>query len=204
MTPQNDLDKTLVPPRFDAVETETARPVEPLAEVHTGRRAHLSDFLHTQRRAFSRSWPLALALCLLTAGVVVGTTALLHSRGAQPTAAQPLNPPPPTAAATRPINQPPNNSAPPRELRAVPSAPAPHVARPEAPRPTLVYDDADAARARRDEMEERDADKHERKHEHKHKGHDGDEDEGGLLVPREKKQGKKGDGARLVDVIVDH
>ncbi|MFL6209715.1 MAG: hypothetical protein ACJ74W_12735 [Pyrinomonadaceae bacterium] len=191
MTPQNDLDETPVPPRFDAVETETARPVEPLTEVHMGRRARLSDFLHTQRRAFSRSWPLALALCLLTAGVVVGTTALLYSRAAQP-------------AAPQPMTQPPNNSAPARAQQAVPSAPALRVARPEAPRPAIAYGSTDAARVRRDELDERDADKHERKQAHKHKGHDGDADEGGLLVPGEKKKGKKGDGARLVDVIIDH
>jgi hypothetical protein len=190
MTPQNDLDKTLVPPRFDAVETETARPVEPLARVPTGRRARLSDFLHTQRRAFSRAWPLALALCLLTAGVVVGMTALMHSRGAQSEAAQQLNPPAPTA--TPEPKQPTDTNV--RAPRTARNEPAPQPAR-QAERPAIEYVIADEARA---------ADKPKGRKEHKHKGHDGDEDEDLVLVPREKKKGKKGDGARLVDVIIDH
>jgi cytoskeletal protein RodZ len=203
MTPQNDLDETLPPPRFDAAEADAARPVEPLAEVQTGAsRARLQSFLHAQRRALRRSWPLALTLCLLTAVVVGGTTALIHRQHtSQQEAAQPNVTP--AGASTANTNQPANASAPTR-ARAARSEPA--LRRPpSAAQPPVEYVITDDAFAREDRGDERDVDKHERKKEHKHKGHDGAEDEGLSPAPRDKKATKRG-GARLVDVITgrDH
>jgi hypothetical protein len=196
MTPQNDLDETLLPPRFDAAEADAARPVEPLAEVQASAgRARLQSFLHTQRRALRRSWPLALALCLLTAVLVGGATAFIHQRQqtpppetTQPTAAR-------ANAAPTNTNQPANVPAPTR-ARVERSEPAPRRALQAAP-PPVEYVVTDEAFARED--------KHERKKEHKHKGHDGDEDERLFTAPRDKKAAKRG-GTRLVDVITgrDH
>lgn len=195
MTPQNDLDETLLPPRFDAAEADAARPVEPLAEVRTGGRLH--SFLQTQRRALRRSWPLALALCLLTAVVVGGTTAFIHRQhAAQQEAAQPNVAP---AAALSPnANQPATGFVPARPLRAERSEPALQRSRqPERTAVEYVITDEAFARADRDESK--------RKKERKHKGHGGDEDEGLTIKPRDKKAAKRG-GARLVDVITgrDH
>ena len=188
MTPQNDLDETLVTPRFDAAEEDAARPVELLAEV--SRRARLNNFLGSQRRAFRRAWPLALALCLLTAVVVGGATALIHRQYAsQQEAAQPVL----TVAPTANLNQRANTPAP----RAAQVAPTPHRAR-QAARPSIEYVITDETEASaRDEEEQRD-----KEHKHKHKKHDGDEDEVVPVRPHGKK-GKKG-GAVLLDVIRDH
>src|SRR2546423_14736324 len=84
MTPQNDLDETLLTPRFDAAEADAARPVEPLAEVPPrGGRARIHIFLSAQRRALRRAWPLALALCLLTAILVAGAAPLIRITAAR-------------------------------------------------------------------------------------------------------------------------
>src|SRR5438270_10520961 len=105
MTPQNDLEKTLVTPRFDAAEAETAQPVEPLADVQAKRGTSVRRFWHEQRRLLRRAWPLALIACLLSAGLVVGATALIRHRqhAQQASATQPT--PAPTA-------QPPKQTAP--------------------------------------------------------------------------------------------
>ena len=204
MTPQNDLDETLLPPRFDAAEADAARPVEPLAEVQTGvGRARLHSFLHAQRRALRRSWPLALTLCLLTAVVVGGTTAFIHRQhAAQQEGAQPIATSAGASAAN--TNQPADALAPTR-ARSERSEPVLRRSLPAA-RPPVEYVITDEVFAGEDRGNDgRAEDKHERKKAHKHKGHDGDEDERLLTTPRDKKATKRG-GARLVDVITgrDH
>jgi hypothetical protein len=217
MTPQNDLEKTLVTPRFDAAEAETARPVEPLSEVQTPRSANVRRFWHEQRRLLRRAWPLALIACLLSAGLVVGATALIRHR--QP-AQQAVLPQPvlaPTAAAAANQAAPVGNSAP-APVHAERNEPAPRVERSEpaiehrtapAERPTLermaaaVADSARADKEKTDQAEVRDADSGEHKKAHKHGKRGDDADEDFAMRPHDKKHGRHG-GARLFDVITDH
>jgi hypothetical protein len=187
MTPQNDLDETLTTPRFDAAEEESARPVEPLAGVGAdGRRAQIHGFLQAQRRALRRSWPLALALCLLTAVVVGGTTALIHRHRAQAIGASPQTDAP---AAVLPPNtvQPDNAFAPARPTQMRRGVSRTRRTR-QAARPTFEYVITDEAE-----------DEHERKKEHKHKGHGGD-DEDTSAQPRKKRDARR-PRAVLFDVI---
>ncbi|PYS89132.1 MAG: hypothetical protein DMF64_18405 [Acidobacteria bacterium] len=210
MTPQNDLDKTLATPRFDAAEAETARPVEPLADVQLTRGAGVRRFWYEQRRLLRRAWPLALIVCLLTAGLVVGATALIRHRQHAQQALTPQPAPAPTASATN-QHAPVVGSAPVHTER---NEPAPSAERSEpatthrsAPtEPTAlervaaaVADAARADKGQNDRAEARVADRGEHKKAHKHGKH-GDEDEDATLRPHDKKHDRH-PAARLFDVI---
>ena len=212
MTPQNDLEKTLVTPRFDAAEAETAQPVEPLADVQAKRGTSVRRFWHEQRRLLRRAWPLALIVCLLTAGLVVGATALIRHRQRMQQALMPQPTPAPTAMPTTQaapvVNSVPaplhteRNEPAPRAERS--ESAAPHRSAP-AERPQLERTDADAedyARAAEDRQardEARDEERRTRKR-HKHGKHGDETDEAAAMRPHDKKNGRHG-GARLFDVI---
>ena len=211
MTPQNDLEKTLVTPRFDAAEAETAQPVEPLADVQAKRGTSVRRFWHEQRRLLRRAWPLALIVCLLTAGLVVGATALIRHRQHAQQALTPQPAPAPTASATN-QHAPVVGSAPVHTER---NEPAPSAERSEpatthrsAPTEPTALERvaaavADAARAdkeQNDRAEARDADRGEHKKAHKHGKHGDETDEAAAMRPHDKKNGRHG-GARLFDVI---
>jgi hypothetical protein len=215
MTPQNDLEKTLVAPRFDAAEAETARPVEPLSEVQTPHGTNARRFWYEQRRLLRRAWPLALIACLLSAGLVVGATALIrHRQHAQ----QALTPQPTPAPLALPTNQPAHVAssapAPVHTERTEPASrtersepPTTHKSAPAAPSALerVAASVAEMARTDRDAPDDaRDSDRSEHKKAHKH-GKRGDDDEDGASRPHDKKHGRRG-GARLFDVITgpDH
>ena len=198
MTPQNDLDKTLATPRFDAAEAETARPVEPLADVQAERGTGVRRFWHEQRRLLRRAWPLALIACLLSAGLVVGATALIrHRQHAQ----QALTPQPAPVVGSAPVHTERNEPAPSAE-RSEPATT--HRSAPTEPTALerVAATVADAARAdkeQNDRAEARDADRGEHKKAHKHGKH-GDEDEDATMRPHDKKHDRH-PAARLFDVI---
>ncbi len=214
MTPQNDLDETLDTPRFDAAEAQAARPVEPLAQERPDGRAGFGRLFNDARRTLRHSWPLALVVSLLTAGVVVGATVLINKR--QPTqsatTAQQVNAPattatnttqPETSASVAPATRARTER---REVvtprRAQPAAP--QAEQPAAEDIGLVVEDfsrlgRDAERGQ--DRDDKRADRKERKR--KHRGRDGDDDEDIADQSRKKKDGKHG-GAILLDVIRDH
>lgn len=73
-----DPDETLVTPRFDRDEAETARPVVPLAVVSGEAETYAvsPDYAAAMPDARRRSWPLALVLASALAGVVLGGAGL--------------------------------------------------------------------------------------------------------------------------------
>ncbi|HEX8071854.1 MAG TPA: hypothetical protein VF546_18040 [Pyrinomonadaceae bacterium] len=196
MTPQNDLEQTPAAPRFDAAETDTAQPVVPLAEV----RAHSAGLWPRLRGAtLRRSWPVALVVASLAAGVVGGMTGLVRQR--QPAQESVTIQPAPTPDAVAPASQPARDDldARPRAARVEttprrarqPERPPVADATPDAAQVLALFGDArddDDKRERKDKKKER-----------KHRGRDDDDED---FKPRAKDA--KRARARLFDVINDH
>ena len=76
-TPDEDRDETLVTPRFDRGEAETAQPVVPLAVVSGEAETYDLPAVHSAPRVMPlRSWALALILVSALAGGVLGGAGL--------------------------------------------------------------------------------------------------------------------------------
>ena len=76
-SPDEDRDETLITPRFDRGEAETAQPVVPLAVVSGEADTYDPPAAHRAPRVIPlRSWPLALVLVSALAGGVLGGAGL--------------------------------------------------------------------------------------------------------------------------------
>ncbi len=124
ITSHEDVDETLITPRFDREESAEAQPVVPLAVVSG--EARTFDAAHANASVVRRkTWPLALVLASALTGGVLGGAGLYFYQKSQQAEAAPAPSDMTTEQASVPADAPPPSTLPSPAEAAVPSSPTP-------------------------------------------------------------------------------